>query len=273
MSNVASWSRAAVFSACIDHLTRELTRVEVQLDPFPHFVLRPFFPEKIYALLLHNLPAQEHYHPFGYEKHSAQDGSSTRDRFQLTDDAIDKLDRPRSELLFGIRDALGCRALKDLVFAKLSPGLAIRYGKTAAEAQDTPGYPLPELFRERSGYTIKPHPDTRKKVVTMQIALPSDDECANLGTEFYKRSLNPRSFLREPRGFDVCKTMEFLPNTGYAFSVLNNLTLKSWHGRTKIATQTAERNTILNIWYAHAENANPDIVREHYTDRPLARAA
>ena len=107
---------------------------------------------------------------------------------------------------------------------------------------------------------IKPHPDMRKKVVTMQIALPSDDGQKHLGTEFYRRSFNPLHLLREPRGFEVVKQPPFLPNVAYAFAVINALTLKSWHGRTTLGGQVGVRNTILNIWYAEAAQANGDIV-------------
>jgi hypothetical protein len=125
-------------------------------------------------------------------------------------------------------------------------------------------YPLPELFRETAGYVIKPHPDTRRKVVTMQIALPPDASQRDLGTEFYRRSWNPLALLREPRSFETVKRAPFLPNVAYAFVVINSLWLKSWHGRTTLRAGIGVRNTILNIWYADAKDANPDLVAQYY---------
>src|SRR5262249_17242079 len=114
-----------------------------------------------------------------------------------------------------------------------------------------------------AGYAIKPHPDTRRKVVTMQIALPRDDSQRELGTEFYRRSLNPLTLTRAPHGFVIARTMDFLPNTAYAFSVLNTFRLKSWHGRSMIPVSLGERNSILNIWYENAEDANTDLIDEN----------
>jgi hypothetical protein len=129
------------------------------------------------------------------------------------------------------------------------------------------------LFHETQGYSIKPHPDTRKKVVTMQVALPGDDSQRDLGTEFYRRSLHPSDWLREPRGFQVAKRMPFLPNTAYAFSVLNTFSLKSWHGKTAIPGALGERNSLLNIWYQDPQHANRDLVAEWQNGLPRADAA
>jgi hypothetical protein len=96
----------------------------------------------------------------------------------------------------------------------------------------------------------------------MQISLATDTRHPHFGTEFYRRSFQPAHWLREPRGFEVVKTMPFLPNAAYAFVVLNSLSLKSWHGRSTLAESGVERNSILNIWYQRPEHANLDLVRE-----------
>ena len=58
--------------------------------------------------------------------------------------------------------------------------------------------------------------------------------------------------------------MPFLPNTAYAFVVLNSLSLSSWHGRSSLSNVgKAVRNTILNIWYERAENGNRELVEEY----------
>jgi hypothetical protein len=255
--------RSEVFRVTLAHMVESIERAWVDNNPFPHFIVEGIFPDDIYSEMLASFPKPNLYDAVSYEKH-ADNGVSNRGKFALTNECIDQLTGRQRSLWFGVRDALGAPKFKQAVFARLGEGLAYRFGTSSAEAAQTPGYPLPELLRETEGYQIKPHPDTRRKLVTMQIALPSDNSQAELGTEFYRRSLNPLALLREPRGFDVVKRSPFLPNVGYAFAVLNTLRLRSWHGRTKLAGQVGVRNTILNIWYAKAEDANGDLVEQYY---------
>jgi hypothetical protein len=69
----------------------------------------------------------------------------------------------------------------------------------------------PVLYIDRDGYRIKPHPDTRKKVVTIQLYCPPDATQEHLGTSLYKASfkglLHVGSYCLEP-----VKTIPFLPN-------------------------------------------------------------
>jgi hypothetical protein len=248
---------------CLDHLTTALATTPLMIDPFPHFVARGFFPDDVYDTLLRLLPERSHYEPFDYEKHQGMGGESNRLRVELSNASLEGLDSRRQSFWRTMRSILGSAELKQLAFQKLAPGLAYRYAIDPRQAASLPGFALPELFHETAGYTIKPHPDTRRKVVTMQIALPRDASQRELGTEFYRRSWNPLSLTRLPRGFTIAKRIDFLPNTAYAFSVLNTFRLKSWHGRSTIPDCLGERNSILNIWYQKAADANCNLIEEN----------
>lgn len=248
---------------CLDHLASALAATPLMIDPFPYFVVRGFFPNDVYDTLLRSLPDLSNYEAFDYEKHQGTGGESNRRRFELSNARLECLDPQRQSFWRTMRSVAGSPELKRLAFEKLAPGLAYRYAIDPRHVAALPGYALPELFRETAGYAIKPHPDTRRKVVTMQIALPHDESQRELGTEFYQRSRNPLSLTRAPRGFNIARRMDFLPNTAYAFSVLNTFRLKSWHGRSTIPACLGERNSILNIWYEKAADANPDLIEEN----------
>jgi hypothetical protein len=251
-----------------EHMVRAINDAVAEKEPFPHFVVRGLFPADIYHEMLALLPSPEHHEECFADNHSYQ-GVINRARFKFTNACLQRLAGRQRSLWLGVRDAIASIEFKNAVFAKLRAGLAFRFGVSEDDAAGVDGYAHPLLYRETAHYTIAPHPDTRRKVVTMQIALPTDGSQENLGTEFYRRSFHPRSFLREPRGFEIAKRPPFLPNSAYAFVVLNKLTLKSWHGRTALADSAGVRNSILNIWYASAADTNPDIARH----QQLAKAA
>jgi hypothetical protein len=266
-------SHDAAFShRIVSHMVDRIEATPLLQDPFPYFVARGFLPDDVYSQLLAHLPDVQHYKDFSYEKHQT-DGLSNRKRLCMVAATLDALPPQQRRLWYSLRHAFGSRELKNAVYRRLSPGLALRYGVEAGKATEIDGFAVPELFRETKGYSIAPHPDTRKKVVTMQLAIARDDSQESLGTEFYRRSLNPLALLREPRGFDTVKVMPFLPNTVYAFSVLNTLTLKSWHGRTAIAAPQGVRDTLLNIWYEKVEHANRELAEECGLIGPQAQAA
>jgi hypothetical protein len=255
--------RNEIRATSLAHMVAAVAAARVERRPFPHFLVEGIFPRDLYGEMLASLPDARLYEEFGYEKH-ATGGVSNRGKFALSNANLDHLLGRQRSLWLGVRDALGSPQFKAAVFERLAGGLAYRFGIAPEAAAATPGYPLPELFRETSGYTIKPHPDTRRKLVTMQIALTKGDRQRDVGTEFYRRSWNPLAMLREPRGFAIVKRAAFLPNVAYAFVVINTLRLKSWHGRTSLPSGVGARNSILNIWYAQAKDANADLVAQYY---------
>ena len=135
---------------------------------------------------------------------------------------------------------------------RLETGLRIR-SKASGEGWPVPMFPQPVLYADFDGYNIKPHPDTRRKVLTMLIYCPEDESQRELGTTVYK--VSPMGvFAWKSYGLVKVKTADFLPNTGFAFVVIHpahSLLHTSWHGRETIALNNAKpRMTILNTFYA-----------------------
>jgi len=146
---------------------------------------------------------------------------------------------------------LTSKEIERAIRIKLHDGLEIRArGDKVRSAADLNLVAQPVVYRDSDGYRIKPHPDTRKKVVTMQLYCPPDASQQALGTTLYRASLkgllHVGSYCLEP-----VKTIPFLPNVGYAFVVLkayHSLTRMSWHGRPPIKTDQP-RVSILNTFY------------------------
>src|SRR5262249_3924005 len=138
---------------------------------------------------------------------------------------------------------------------KLHDGLEIRArGDKVPSPADLKLVAKPVVYRDRDGYQIKPHPDTRKKVVTMQLYCPTDSGQEALGTTLYRASLKGR-FQFGFYWLEGVKTLPFLPNAGYA-SVLQKayhpLTRMSCHGRPPIKADQP-RISILNTFYMNEE--------------------
>ena len=251
-----------MLSATLDHMLAAVEASPIQDDPFPHIIVKEFFPTDTYSRLFDFLPPSVDYESFRERVYV------NRKHFRLENACLEKLPRPQRQFWYTICSALGSVALKETVFHKLRSGLSYRFNCDPNEAFSLPGFALPQLFRETTGYRIKPHPDTLKKVVTMQIALPENLGQEHLGTEFYRRSIRPSSYLGELRGFKIVKTMPFLPNTAYAFVVLNTKRIKSWHGRSSLQSTCGVRNSLLNTWFHRAENANTEILEVNESPKP-----
>ena len=161
--------------------------------------------------------------------------------------------------------------LKQAMYTKLGRDLAFRYGIPLSEVGQLAGFSRPTLYRETDGFEIPPHPDTRKKVVTMHLYLPADHSQLELGTALYRHKLLSWPFGSWPRRFQKVKQFVFQPNSAYAFVVNNTLTKKSWHGREKLPAGAGVRNTLLNTFYETPREDFSGYLEEEIL--PLRRAA
>jgi hypothetical protein len=210
--------------------------------PFPHIFFRNFFPTDFYRDLIRSIPTE------GYDPIT---GTGTRMALRLYGDNVEKINPELRTAWAAVSAMLTSKEVERAIRVKLNDGLEIRaHGDMVPSASDLKLVAKPVIYRDIDGYQIKPHPDTRKKVVSMQLYCPGDASQEALGTTLYRVSLkglmHVRSYCLEP-----VKTIPFLPNVGYAFVVLkayHSLTKMSWHGRPTIETDQP-RLSILNTFY------------------------
>lgn len=251
-------TRRQIKDDCLQHMAARLDQTQPQLEPYPHFWTDEILPESIYNRILNELPDTTLYrHGDATGKHYGN-----RAQLQLLAEKIDQLPTDSQELWFGLRLALSSPSLKEAIFQNLSAGFAHRLRIPEEEAAAIDAFPRPLLYRETQGYSIAPHPDTRRKLATVQIALTDDPAQSNLGTSMYRLSANPKDLLQTPRGFKEVKKHPFTRNSMFAFSVINTVTMRSWHGRDALPAGCGIRNTLLQVYYADVKDANPEVVAE-----------
>jgi hypothetical protein len=231
------------FETALECATSAILNAQSFEAPYPLILFRGFFPDKLYRRLLERFPASDRFVQLN--------GEGTRRQFNLYDDRTDPGSEEGRAAWSIVRRVLSSPEVASALRTKLDAGFRIR-AKGSREAWPIPMFPRPVLYADLDGYAIKPHPDTRRKVLTMQIYLPADDAQRELGTTIYK--ISPMGvFAWRSYGLVKDKTLPFLPNTGYAFVVIHpaySLLKSSWHGREAISVPVERpRLSILNTYY------------------------
>lgn len=197
------------------HLEEALTVGRRLTHPFPIIMFQPF-PDSLYPEVLFNLPDDHFYHNMVH----VDTPPGTRTYFDLRNETINNL--PKLQRLFW-------RSLTvDLVSWDVCHTFQQHLTNETKAAK-----PVVRLLRDFNGYKIFPHPDSSKKIVTVQFYLPDDRSQHNLGTSFYD----------DDRG-TIAYTVEYLPNAGYCFAVSDH----SWHG-TEFRAFTKPRNSLILTYY------------------------
>jgi hypothetical protein len=249
MATVASASHEVAYRV-LDHLLDRIEATPAIHEPFTHIYLEEVFPADVYEHVLASLPEPKLYGGTAERHHGkGEPGNYTRAMFLITPTALAALPSAQQDLWRGIAAALTDTKLKRAMYGKLAKDLSFRYRVPEADVPDLAGYSRPTLYRETEGFEIPPHPDTRKKVVTMHLYFPADRTQLDLGTALYRRKRISLPFGDWRGRFEKVKQFAFQPNSGYAFVVNNTFTKKSWHGREELPPGAGVRNTLLNTYY------------------------
>jgi hypothetical protein len=242
MTALAQTASPDLVDELIAHAVASLETADHFSFPFPHILFRNFFPADFYRDLVRSVPAE------GFDPIT---GTGTRMALRLYGENVEQIDPALRPAWAAVSAMLTSKEVERAIRDRLHDGLEIRArGDRVSGADDLKLVAKPVVYWDGDSYQIRPHPDTRKKVVTMQLYCPTDFSQEALGTTLYRASLkglfNFGSYCLEP-----VKTIPFLPNVGYAFVVLkayHSLTKMSWHGRPPIKTDKP-RISILNTFY------------------------
>ena len=196
----------------LQHVINAVENAAVYDYPYKYFFSNSFYDE-----ILKNLPTTDEY---TYYRRS-------RYRFQM--------EQSDKEVIQEANTILKSKELQDAYFTKFKKALI------KEERSNTSVYCNPTLMRDVKGYSISPHRDHHRKVITTQIYLPQDNTHENCGT-----IMN----IKEGEQFINYKQFKFHRNTSYAFVRSDN----SWHSADISTENNFDRNSIMFIYYTEANH-------------------
>ncbi|MFT4552856.1 MAG: hypothetical protein ACI9S8_001488 [Chlamydiales bacterium] len=223
------------------HILYQILNCQMMDYPFPHFYTEKVFSEKFYQRLLSSIPDKSLYRKIGDTGSVPNGAYEERFVFSLEEKLIDQL--PKDKRVFW-RDLTGW-ILSSEFFSRIFD----KFGEDMEERfQDYEGDPnfstKASLVRDETNYSIGPHTDIPKKVLTLLFNLPETDENSHWGTSIYVPK-DPEFICSVGRhypfeGFELVRKFPFKPNSVFGFFRTDN----SFHGLSPILDEGAKRNTL-----------------------------
>ncbi len=232
--------------------------------PFPHFYLRDVFPASFYKTIQENLPAISELSPI--EEKRPVKGYKERFVFCFDDESLSSLTPEKSIFWKEFRDTYLRGAFGNLLMNKFGSLISARFeGKTNVEF-----YHELLLVHDVKNYSLGPHTDSPRKVITVLFYLPGDNDHESLGTSIYL----PRDASFQCQGgphykhgeFIKMKTMTYSPNSAFCFFKTNN----SFHGVEKLNEEKYGRWLLLyDIYVKNPEQKTPSFQSNKSTNTPV----
>jgi hypothetical protein len=217
----------------IDHVRAAIESAVEDREPFAHIRLAEVFPPELYSQMLDAMPASEDYRRMSGRARFPR--ADVRTKLDLLPEWIANLPPDKRRVWEVVGRALRSAPVREAFRRRLAPGLDRRFGAAHSRVSM---YPLPVLTRDVPGYSIKIHPDTPWKAMSIQLYLPRDGSIEHVGTVFHKQRVDG-SFMAVTR-------MRFLPNTGYAFAVGE----ETYHSAETVGPEVRTRDSILLTYFA-----------------------
>ena len=244
------------------HVLYKVANATISVFPFPHIYVRDVFPPDFYRELRAHLPPTETYRDLKALGRVGTRYPDGRLVMPVTTENVQALTEPlRSfwdELARWLRGGFGQIAL-----SKFDPFLGQRFG----DASKMSFYDEALIVQDYTTYSLGPHTDTPKKVLSFLFYLPPDDSLAHLGTSIYvpkDPGFSCPGRVHHPfEKFERVITMPYLPNTLFAFLKTPN----SFHGVEPITEGSVRRDLLL---YDIKVKNPPELAQQTPAAQPVA---
>lgn len=229
-----------MFSDAEMHLAYRLGNAPVLEFPFPHFFQTEVFPTTYYREMLANLPSPQAMVPIAQAR--GVKGYDERFVFDFSAKGLAALPPAQRDFWRSLHQWMVVKgSFNTLVFQRMKPHIAKRFGDTSRLKL----YSEALLVQDTVNYSLGPHTDAVRKVVTLLFYLPADESQTHLGTSVYVPNDPAFTCKGGPHHgrsrFSRLHTMPFLPNSLFAFAKTD----RSFHGVEPVTGANTRRWLLL----------------------------
>ena len=223
------------------HALYRIANAPVNHFPYPHIFVRDVFPQDFYRAMREHMPPESLFRTLTSLKRVSDDYPESRLVLPLTPDQLGNLPEPYRGFWGQVASWMLGGTFGQAVLPIFFDGLQQRFGDLA----NAQFFDEALLVKDATTYSLGPHTDNPKKVVSFLFYLPPDDSMAHLGTTIYApKDPEFRSNTGDHYSFDAfvpMVTMPFLPNSLFAFLKTDN----SFHGVEPIEDGNVRRDLLL----------------------------
>lgn len=240
-----------MFSAAKLHVMYQVLNASVRRFPFPHLYVENVFPADFYAEIRRNMIEDAAYTRLVDSGRVGKGYSGAR--FSLFPEELEQnvADTAKKQFWKSVFETFGNAEFGQIWLSVFGPTINEKF-KTLPKALsgDRPVNEIPllnEIFlmRDRTTYSLGPHTDTPRKVVSVLFYLPPDEAMIDLGTSVYvpkdRRFVCHSGLHHSFDLFDLVATMPYKPNSMIAFPQ----SPRSFHGVEPLEKADALRDLLL----------------------------
>ena len=231
-------------------LAYKVANAPINLFPYPHFFIRDVFPDDFYRELQANLPDSGDMAPI--EEVRPVRGYKERFVMPLAGEQVRRLPAGKQAFWKTFHDWLVGRRFAEQVISRFAPLINERFQNTQVTLYDEA-----LLIEDVTNYSLGPHTDSPRKVLSFLFYLPKDESQRHLGTSIYVPKDDAFRCSGGPhyphQNFERMWTMPFVPNSLFAF-FKNDV---SFHGVEPVQDPDCRRWLLLYDIYVVEGAATP----------------